>query len=328
MSRIAYIERSFSAEHELIIAQVNALGVRYQAQGLDLTLRQAYYRLVAAGAIPNTEQSYKRVGGIINQARLAGRLDWDHIVDRTRNMRANSHWDTPADIIDSAARSYAEDKWDRQGTRVEVWVEKDALVGVLQAVCPDNDVAYFSCRGYTSQSEIWGAAQRLGEYIERGQNVVVIHLGDHDPSGIDMSRDIEDRLRMFIAQDQFGAPPASSTDDYKDAYLLDTEDVLTIERIALNMDQVLRYDPPPNPTKITDSRAGGYINRFGQSSWELDALEPQTLIDLIQDAVDSHKDPELWDEAVAAEEGQRAVLTAAARRWNDVATMLNGRGSQ
>lgn len=325
MPRIAYIERSFSAEHELIIGQVNALGVRYQAQGLDLTLRQAYYRLVAAGVIPNTEQSYKRVGGIINQARLAGRLDWDHIVDRTRNMRSNSHWDTPADIIDSAARSYAEDKWDRQGTRVEVWVEKDALVGVLQAVCPDNDVAYFSCRGYTSQSEVWGAAQRLGEYIERGQKVVVIHLGDHDPSGVDMSRDIEDRLRMFIAQDQFGSP-ANGPDDYSEIYRSDTEHVLAIERIALNMDQVRQYNPPPNPAKITDSRAGAYIDRFGQSSWELDALEPQTLIDLIQDAIDDHKDPEAWDEAVEAEEGQRSVLTLAARRWADVATMLNGGG--
>lgn len=324
MSRIAYIDKTFRPEALLTIQRANQVCASYQAQGFDLTLRQLYYQFVSRGWIDNKQSEYKRLGGIINDARLAGRLDWDYIVDRTRNLESNSHWGSPAQIIRSAARSYAEDKWASQDMYVEVWIEKDALVGVLQQACEPNDVPYFSCRGYTSQSEIWGAAQRLGSRINDNKKVRIIHLGDHDPSGIDMSRDIEDRLRMFVAQDVFGASPVTTGDgeDSRDEYRDYTDDHLEIERIALNWDQVQQYQPPPNPAKITDSRATKYIARFGQESWELDALDPATLTNLIQFAIDGYKDPDVWDEAVAHEEEQREILTLASSRWADVASFL------
>ena len=237
-----------------------------------LTLRQLYYQLVSRDLIPNTERSYKRVGSIINDARLAGLIDWSAIEDRTRNVRRLSHWDNPADIVETVAKQFRVDMWVGQTYRPEVWIEKDALVGVIEGICHRYDVPFFSCRGYTSQSEMWGASQRMIEHAEGEQVPYILHFGDHDPSGKDMSRDITDRLNMFI-----GAGG------------------LEFKRMALNMDQITQYKPPPNPAKLTDARAAGYIAEFGNSSWELDALEPRVISDLIEGALDDLIDRPVWN---------------------------------
>ena len=304
MPRIEYVPRVFSAASLRVIEQAEAICAAYQAQGFDLTLRQLYYQFVARGLIPNRDTEYKRLGAIINDARLAGLLDWEYIVDRTRSLRSLPHWSDPAHIIRDDAQVFNIDRWAGQEARVEVWIEKDALVGVIEGACQRNDVPFFSCRGYTSQSEVWGAAQRIGGYD--AERIVVIHLGDHDPSGIDMTRDIEDRLRLFLEGD--GEDP----------------DRLEVIRIALNMDQVRQYNPPPNPAKITDSRARGYIARHGGESWELDALEPQVLDALIESAIDANRDDEKWQEASELQQTHRRLLARVASRWNDVVAYLEG----
>lgn len=305
MPRIEYVAREFSPGSRRIIAHANLICAEYQQQGFDLTLRQLYYQFVARGLLPNRQTEYKRLGSIINDARLAGELDWNYIVDRTRNLEALSHWDSPADIIATTARAYNVDAWARQPERVEVWIEKDALVGVIEGVCQRNDVPYFSCRGYTSQSEVWGAAQRLEGYLDgEAEQVTVIHLGDHDPSGLDMTRDITDRLTTFLDGDGY-----------------DPEQ-LAVERIALSMAQVRQYNPPPNPAKLTDSRVGAYLARYGTESWELDALDPPVLDALIQDAIDRHRDEELWEASRAEQVQARELLATAASRWDDVRQLL------
>ena len=190
-----FVEINFREDTLAVLRQANTIINLYESQGYQLTLRQLYYQFVARDLIPNTERSYKKLGNIISDGRLAGFIDWDTIEDRTRNLRKLSHWDDPAEIIKSAYMSFAIDKWDRQPNRVEVWVEKEALAGVVQRVCERHDVPFFSCRGYVSQSEMYSAANRLAHYMDMGQDVTIIHLGDHDPSGIDMTRDIKGRLR-------------------------------------------------------------------------------------------------------------------------------------
>ncbi|AEW92994.1 MULTISPECIES: hypothetical protein [Streptomycetaceae] len=297
MPRIAYVERRFSAASLDIIAKAEAICGEYMRQGFDLTLRQLYYQFVARDFLANAQTEYKRLGSIINDARLAGLLDWDYIVDRTRNLRGLSHWDAPESIIRSAAAGYRTERWANQPHRVEVWIEKDALVGVISGVCQRNDVDYFSCRGYTSQSELWGAAQRLARYERSGQKPVVIHLGDHDPSGIDMTRDIAERLRLFGAD-------------------------VDVRRIALNMDQVETHQPPPNPAKLTDSRASSYVRQYGRSSWELDALDPTTLDRIIESEIRAWRDAELWDAATQRMERERRLLKAVSGRWHEVAALV------
>lgn len=298
MPKIAYIERTFSPASLAIIEQANDICDRYAERGLDLTLRQLYYRFVAQDLIANKQSEYKRLGSIINDARLAGLIDWSRIEDRTRGVETPAAWEDPSDIVAAVATQFAVDKWSDQPYRVEVWVEKDALVGIIEAACKPLNVPYLSCRGYTSQSEMWRAAQRLLRWIDQDQTPYIIHLGDHDPSGKDMSRDIQDRLELF------------------------TGGRVKFQRIALNMDQVDQYKPPPNPTKITDSRANAYMAEFGGRSWELDALDPEVLSDLITDAVEEVRDPDLYAERVTEEREGRKQLATISRRFEDVVSYL------
>ena len=164
-----FIEKSFATASLDIIRQANAIIRDYAAQGFRLTLRQLYYQFVARDLIPNTQRSYKRLGNIISDARLAGLVDWDAIEDRTRNLESNPHWDDPAAIIAAAARSFRLDKWETQPCRVEVWIEKEALVGVIERICRNLDVDYFACRGYVSQSEQHAAGKRFAGYLQDGQ---------------------------------------------------------------------------------------------------------------------------------------------------------------
>lgn len=335
MPKIKYKDIKFRPESLALIKKANDILNEYASRGIIVTLRQLYYQFVARNFIRNKDTEYKRLGGIVNDARLAGLIDWDMLQDRTRNLQSLSHWEHPGGVIQSAAGSYHRDLWEGQENYVEVWIEKDALVSVIEGPCEQWDVPYFSCRGYTSQSEMWGAARRLLKRILKGQRVHIIHMGDHDPSGKDMSRDIEDRLRMFMQSD-FAADfckknrPVNGelqsdwakrvTDELVQQrnYLVPVE----IHRIALNMDQIEQYNPPPNPAKITDSRANAYIEEFGNESWELDALDPDVLVALVEDNIGLYLDKDLWNEKKDQQEEERGVLNLASQNWESVTTYL------
>lgn len=295
MPKIEYVPKNFRSDSLNLIHKINGVIDDYARQGFSLTLRQVYYQMVARAIIPNNERSYKNLGNLISDARLAGLIDWGAIEDRTRNLRGNSHWSTPGSMVNSAAYSYHLDHWKGQENYVEVWVEKDALVGIVGQICQKLDVNYFSCRGYVSQSEMWGAAKRLRSRIDQGQNIILLHLGDHDPSGKDMSRDILDRLITF------------------ETYGVD------FNRLALNMDQIERYNPPPNPTKLTDSRATGYIDQYGYECWELDALEPQVISDLISKNVCKYRNDKLYNAILKQERKEKGLLEDLAENWPSIA---------
>lgn len=284
MPKIAYIEWSPAPESLSTVQTANEIIEEYLAKGFDLTLRQLYYQFVARDLIPNNMKAYNRIKELMNKARLAGLVDWEAITDRTRNIEKNSHWDNPGEIIRSAAYSFMVDHWEEQGNRVEVWIEKDALKGVIAGICKRLDVPYFSCRGYTSVSEMWRAGNRLLKNHRAGQATWVIHLGDHDPSGIDMTRDIQERLELF------------------------TGGRVHINRIALNMDQVEDLNLPPNPAKLSDSRAQAYIASYGRDSWELDALDPQYMSDIIEATVKQLRDPEQYAATKEREAAMKAKL--------------------
>lgn len=300
MPKICYVERKFSANILNEIERAIAITEEYAAQGYELTLRQLYYQFVARGWIANKQTEYKRLGDVINNARLAGLIDWDYLVDRTRGMEQNSHWDSPEEIIEAVSKQYMIDKWEGQEYRPEVWVEKEALAGIVERACRELDIPWLVCRGYNSQSEMWRGAMRLKSYKEdRDQTPYIIHLGDHDPSGIDMTRDIEERVALFCGFE------------------------VEVERIALNMPQVRQYNPPPNPAKIDDPRAGDYIRQHGQQSWELDALEPQVLVALIRRAVHGLRDPDTWEGRLSIEKTEKALLAKCSKYWDDVVRKLN-----
>ena len=293
MPQIPYVDKKFNARSMQMIYAASQILEEYVADGWNLSLRQLYYVFVSRDMIENTERSYKNLGVLINNARMAGYIDWDHIEDRTRGRKSNEFWDSPKHAIEDAVKYYHNDLWADQPKRVEVWVEKDALIEVVASACQPLDVPYLSCRGYMSQSEMWQAARRFqASEMDNAQETVIIHLGDHDPSGIDMTRDIRDRIDLF--------------NDYEMC------EGFTMNRIALTMDQIDEYDPPPNPAKVTDSRAADYIRRYGRSSWELDALPPKVLKDLILKNIVQYMDYDLFTAAKAKVEVGRKQLKSIA----------------
>ena len=294
MSKIQYINKRFAKSTLAIIEQAGSILDEYSRQGFVITLRQLYYQFVARDLIPNTHGADKRLGSIVGDARLAGMLDWEHIQDRTRSLEKRSCWNDPADVIDSAAVWYGKELWVGCDHKPEVWIEKDALVGVIEDTCEKWDVPYFSCRGYASTTAMFEAGQRLRRYQRNGQTPIIIHLGDHDPSGIDMTRDIEDRLEMFT-----GGP-------------------VRVDRIALNYDQIEEFSPPPNPTKFTDPRSESYMEEFGEDSWELDALEPRDMNALIETAIRGVVDIDIWNRNHQEQEQERKQLKDAGVQWEDI----------
>lgn len=297
MPKIQYKEINFRGKSLDLIKLINQVVDEYSSQGYELTLRQTYYQLVARGYIQNNERSYKNIGNLINDGRLAGLIDWHSITDRTRNLRKNPHWSTPSSMIEFAMYSYLLDKWEGQPNYVEVWVEKDALVDIVGQACRPIDTPFFSCRGYTSQSEMWSAAQRFINQNRTRDNCFIIHLGDHDPSGIDMTRDIQERLWMFGADVQ-------------------------VKRVALTMEQVQTYNPPPNPAKLTDSRCGKYMDEFGDESWELDALEPQMMTNLIRNEVTALRDDDIYWAVCEREKAEKKELQMISNRYDEAVSHL------
>jgi hypothetical protein len=278
-----FIAKKFGSEAVSMIATVNTILDDYRAQGYDLSLRQLYYQLVARNLVPNTERSYKNVGNLVSDARLAGLIDWSMIRDRGRNTVTNTHWNSPGDIVRAAANQFRIDRWTDQPNYVEVMVEKQALEGVLEPVCEELDVPFTANKGYSSSSAMYVASKRFLRAKAANKECYVIYLGDHDPSGIDMTRDVDDRLATFMGG-------------------------VEVQRVALNMYQVVELQPPENPAKVTDSRAAGYISRFGHSSWELDAIEPSQLADIVRRAVQKLIDYDLWDEREKIEETMKSEL--------------------
>lgn len=310
MPYLKYEDHRFNKNSLVVIQQAEEIIQKYSAEGYDLTLRQLYYQFVARNIFPedrkwcwtgskwirdpegtkNADPNYTWLGDIINDARLAGLIDWDSIVDRTRHVRKNSHWNGPRDIVEACAQQFRIDTRKTQKKYIEIWIEKDALIGVIEGTCTDLDIPCFSCRGYVSQSTMWDAAyRRFITQEENGKQTHILHFGDHDPSGIDMTRDIHDRLHLF-------------------------ESDVIVERIALTMEQVDELSPPPNPAKLTDSRCRSYIENYGDESWELDALEPDYIVNLIQEKVAELTDFDEWEKQQAIQDEHRKNLQKIAKK--------------
>ena len=293
--REQFIDKKFTQKSLDRLELVNKILDQYRGQGYDLSLRQLYYQLVARDYIENSQKSYKRLGNLVNDARLAGVVDWAMIADRGRSTAHNAHWTNPKQILNSAANSFRRDRWEDQPCHIEVMVEKDALSGVLWPVCQELDIRFTANKGYPSASILYNMSKRLLAAGRDEKRIYIIHLGDHDPSGIDMTRDLLERFELL------------------------TWDGLAfkVERLALNMDQVQQYGPPENPAKVTDSRFKAYMVEYGESSWELDALEPAVLGDLVRDFVEDKIDQEKWYAELSIERTMKKELRKFADQYED-----------
>ena len=275
-----------------MIHLLDSIVTEYVNAGFTLTVRQAFYQMVARGYIKNTPAEYDRVQRLLSDGRLYGMIDWNGIEDRGRSEKSNTHWNSPQEILYSVARSYATDKRATQPNYIEMWIEKDALIGILEPLARKYDVTCFACKGYPSVSTMKEAAERFIDNADK-EHRVLLYAGDHDPSGMDISRSIQDSLHLFGAIVQF-------------------------KRIGLSMEQIKKYNPPPCTAKETDKRWKQYEALYGPLSWELDALEPNVLSSLYAQEIEALTDWELYKEAERNEQTEIGQLNTVYQNWNRI----------
>lgn len=298
-----------------LLRKMNSIIAGYQKQGFVLSLRQLYYQLVSADEVPNTEKSYKRIGDIVSKARLGGLMDWDAIEDRVRVPKAPPQYDSLNDLLEAAFSSYRLPRLKGQDTYVELWVEKDALAGVLLPIARQYHVTLMVNRGYSSTSAMKAAGDRVRAACAELEidNAVVLYLGDLDPSGEDMVRDVGQRLRQFVNGgvrfEMRDGKAVAETDEEQAARCPHVS--VSVEKLALTPEQVEEYEPPPNPAKMTDSRAAKFVEEHGESSWEVDALPPRVLRSIITARLDELIDDDLVQEIKAQEASDKERLRQA-----------------
>lgn len=273
----------------VLLNKVIAIVEEYSNAGYRMTLRQLYYQLVARDIVPNKLAEYAKLSRILTDARMCGLIDWDFIEDRVRVRKMHSEFDDIPDLIETAIYSYRRKRWDNQEYYVEVIVEKNALIGVLEPITNKYHISIFPNVGYGSTTVIHELALRFKEQEENGKKCILLYFGDHDPSGEDMVRDITDRLDTFQA-------------------------TVEVIKVALTMEQINKYNPPPNPAKMTDPRAQGYVAEHGNSSWELDALPPNVLVDLLKTAIEEYIDMEKYDAMIEKENEEKELIRELAER--------------
>ena len=300
-----------------ILDHAAAIVREYQASGLQLTVRQIYYQFVARGLLESGQRVYKRLVKILTDARYSGELDLDAIEDRTRtchpghftrdDRNAAVALDRAASWIQSMPRALlARDRWFGQDTHVSVWVEKEALAGIFEPICDELGVSWMACKGSPSVSALWRwikSANTAADWMTDDHvRHVILYFGDHDPTGFMIPRSAQDGI------DKLCSVSGHDVD-------------LEVRRVALNMDQVQRYSPPPFWAKTTDSRFEGYVREHDtQEAWELDALEPTVLRSLVRDEVNALFDYGVHEELAQeiADERERLRELMADPEWMEM----------
>lgn len=248
------------------------------------TVRGLFYQLVSQGVVPKTEAAYKGlVGRLCVRMRRTGALPYDWLADNTRWMRKPDSHTGLASVLQRTAETYRRNLWADLPVYVEVWLEKDALAGVLYEATRAWDVPLMVTRGYPSLSYVFAAAEALKVHAKPAH---LYYLGDHDPSGVDIPRKVEHDLREF-------APDVD----------------LHFERLAVTEDQIGRLNLPTRPTKRTDTRA----KNFKGESVEVDAIPARQLRALVAEAIAQHVSDEHLHSIKIAEESEREFLYMLAR---------------
>jgi hypothetical protein len=279
--------RYWTTTKEEVVEHIVQIVEEYEAEGYVLTLRQLHYQLVSNNWIVNHDTAYKKLGDILDDCRYAGIIDWEAVEDRGRVPHLLYQVDSVTEALEDTVEQYRRNRQEGQEKEVELWTEKDALSGILKRTTEKYQIRLVVNKGYTSSSAIYRAYQRVLKTILYGRQFVILYFGDHDPSGLDMVRDISDRLFFMLSNGRY-----SST--FEDSGI-DLSEALRIVPIGLTKKQINQYNLPPNPTKLTDSRAKKYISKHGRTCWEVDALKPQTLTAIVESHIQNEIDMDLYN---------------------------------
>lgn len=231
------------------------------------TVRQLFYACSVRDAVEKSEAGYRRVQHQVLLMRREGWIAYEDIADNTRWMRKPDTFDSLDHWVDRSISTLRLDLWRDSDARVEVWLEKDALAGVVYDVTAQWHVPLMVTRGYSSESFAYSAAENIAD---SNKITVIYYLGDFDPSGVNAAEDLKARLRGFLNGKSHN---------------------LVFERLAVTPEQIEAWSLPARPTKTTDTRYKDFKKRFGDvESTELDAIEPGNLRKLVEEAILDHVD--------------------------------------
>ena len=292
MKQVFREKLSLNKANQKRLETINEIIEEYADQGYVLTLRQLYYQLVSRDIIPNAKKEYAKLSGLLVKGRMAGVVDWSAIEDRTRTPFVPYWVHNIEDAINDTVRQFRFDRQRDQDVYIELWVEKDALSGVLKKITSKYHINLMINKGYSSCSAMHDAFKRLKRQNDNGKETHILYLGDHDPSGLDMIRDVRERL------EEFGVYPL-------------------VKQIGLTMKQIKEFNPPPNPAKITDPRAKWYLAEYGNVSWEVDALNPKVLHQLVKDNVEKLIDMRKFRSLLKEEEKTKQKLNEFATSFEE-----------
>jgi len=276
---------------EELTEQIVVIVDYYESIDIKLTNRQLYYQLVGKDYIPNYIEIYKRICVFLTDLRYAGIIDWYSIEDIARVPKRPSQWDNIQSLIESATDQYRLPRGSDQDYYLEMYCEKEAGVNVLSTVARKYHIYFGYNKGYSSAAAIYRLAKRIEEQIHEDKNVIILYFGDHDASGLDMIRDITDRVTEFLTEGESYTDPN-----------------FEVVPVSLTMKQIKKYKPPPNAAKFTDPRAQWYIEKFGKVSWELDAIDAVELRRIAENAILKYIDIDKYNAWIYREQKESKIL--------------------
>ena len=261
-----------------------------------VTVRQLYYRLSTLDAVPKTEAGYKAVGRLCTLMRKRGEIPYEYFADSTRWQRKPRTFNNMQDALNDTATHYRRALWQEQQGVVEIWIEKEALVGVIFEVTSEWDVGLMPVKGYPSVTYLHAAGKSINAATSAGKKSHIFYFGDYDPSGVDIFRNIAEQLKIF-------APDAD----------------LEISRVAVTEAQIRYLQLPSRPTKRSDSRAKG----FSDISVELDAIEPSIFRDMVRNCIFSIIDRRTLEETLKIEKLEQESINMFVSNFKDVEIVSN-----
>lgn len=284
-----------------ILREADRILREYSSQGYSLTVRACYYRLLSIGMIRSSQAEYKNVQTVIKSGRMSGRIAWNHIADNSRRLEAITTWGNAGELLHAASSQYRRDVWENQQFRPEIWIEKAGLSGVVHKICGELCIPYFATKGYSSITALKDAATRYSHYISLGQTPVCLYFGDSDPSGMQIFETIVKHFATFMK-----------------ANIRHVE----FKRVALMPEQARELNLLPFPVKLSDTRSRRYIEKYGDTCWEVDALTPGQIEQLIRGEVEQLVIPEFRENVLTLEKKDRDLLVQIATRWDEVSKII------
>ena len=253
-----------------------------------ITGRGVGYKLFVAGLIPSmTKNEMQRVYRLLKEAREQDIIPWEWIVDETRSLERVSTWDNPEDYARCVAQSYRRDFWNQQPVRVEVWSEKGTIRGVLAPVLDEYAVGFKVMHGFTSATQVHEAAED-----NDGRSLIVLYVGDYDPSGLYMSKeDLPKRIAEYNG------------------------DHIVIQRVALTREDVRDLPSFPATDKKKDPRYSWFVDNYGKRCWELDAMDPNDLRDKVEAAIREQIEPTAWERCEVVNKAEQESLKTILKKW-------------